>query len=339
MLKYFFGLSLLMTVFHVFPTSAQQMIGSVEIHHEAMAELVDPNAQLEVLADGFVWSEGPVWVSDHEVLLFSDVYTNKIHQWSEENGLQLFLEPSGYTGSIDREGGLGSNGLILDSNRNLLIAQHGDRRIAQLKGNLSDHESELDTFVDQYDGAKLNSPNDLVLHSNGTVYFTDPAYGLVQGMSDPSKEIEFQGVYSRAPDGQVTLLESEMSHPNGLAFSPDEKILYVSNSNPEQAIWMAYDVLPNGTITNGRVFFDATDRVGSEFPGLPDGLKVDVQGNLFASGPGGILVLNPAGKHLGTINTTTATANCAFGDDGSMLYVTANRNLLRIPLLTQGLIP
>ncbi len=339
MLNYFFGLSFLISVLHVFPTSAQQLIGSVELHHEALEDLIDPDAQLEVLADGFYWTEGPVWVREHEFLLFSDVYTNKIYQWSAENDLQVFLEPSGYTGSVDRAGALGSNGLTINSERHLLIAQHGDRRIAQLKGNLSDHDSALDTVVDQFDGAKLHSPNDLVLHSSGTLYFTDPAYGLVEGMSDPSKEIDFQGVYSLTPDGQVTLLESELSHPNGLAFSPDEKILYVSNSNPEEAIWMAYDVLPDGSLSNGRVFFDATDKVGNEFPGLPDGLKVDVHGNIFASGPGGILVFNPEGDHLGTINTTTATANCAFGDDGSTLYVTANMNLLRIPLRTHGAIP
>ena len=339
MLQYFFGVSFLIAIFHVIPTSAQPLIGSVEVLHEAMEELVDPDAQFEVLADGFVWTEGPVWVSEHEFLLFSDVYTNKIYQWSTKKDLQVFLEPSGYTGSIDREGSLGSNGLIINSEGHLLIAQHGDRRIAQLNGDLLDHESDVDAVVDRYDGARLNSPNDLVLHSNGTLYFTDPAYGFVQGMADPSKEIDFQGVYSLAPDGQVALLESELSHPNGLAFSPDEKTLYVSNSNPEQAIWMAYDVLDDGHLSNGRIFFDATDRVSGEFPGLPDGLKVDVHGNIFASGPGGILVFNPEGDHLGTINTTTSTANCAFGDDGSMLYVTANMNLLRIPLRTHGAIP
>ncbi len=312
------------------------MIGSIEVLDEAMTELIDPEAQLEILADGFIWVEGPVWVNDGGYLLFSDVYTNKIYNWQQVRNVEVFLDPSGYTGAAKREGGLGSNGLTLSLDGNLFIAQHGDRRIAQLIGDMMNPKAEYSTLTGQYQGAKLNSPNDLVFHSNGTLYFTDPAYGLVQGMLDPSKELDFQGVFSVTPEGNTTLLDSLLSHPNGLAFSPDEKTLYVSNSNPEQAIWMAYDVLPDGNIDNGRVFFDATHLVGDEHPGLPDGLKVDVRGNIFATGPGGILVFHPDATHLGTINTTQPTSNCAFGDDGTTLYVTANMYLLRIPLLTIG---
>jgi len=334
-----FYISIFLITYQAQSVNAQEMIGSIEVLDESMTKLVDPEAQLEVLAEGFIWTEGPVWVDDIDHLLFSDVYSNKIYQWSAESDVQVFVEPSGYTGITERKGGLGSNGLTLNSAGKLFIAQHGDRRIAQFIGDMKNPIPEYHSFANQYQGAKLNSPNDLVFHSNGTLYFTDPAYGLVAGMSDPSKELDFQGVFRVTPDGSITLLDSLLSHPNGLAFSPDEKTLYVSNSNPERAIWMAYDVLPDGRIDAGRIFFDATYLVNDGYSGLPDGLKVDVNGNIFATGPGGILVFRPDGALLGTINTTQPTANCAFGDDGSMLYVTANMYLLRIPLLTIGAIP
>ena len=333
-----FCISLCLAICQVLTASGQERIGSVQVFDEAMNQLVSSDTQAEVLAEKFVWSEGPVWVDDGEYLLFSDVPTNQIYQWTEESGLRVFLEPSGYTGSEERGGSLGSNGLTLDSEGNLIIAQHGDRRIARLKGDMSNPGPMYDTIADMYDGARLNSPNDLVYHSSGALYFTDPAYGLELQMSDPAKELDYQGVFRVAPDGKVILLESELSRPNGLAFSPDEKILYIANSDPERAIWMAYDVLPNGGIERGRVLFDATHLVEEGLSGLPDGLKVDVKGNLFATGPGGVLVISPEGTHLGTINTTQSAANCAFGDDGSMLYVTADMFLLRIPLLTKGTI-
>ncbi|MCY3630221.1 MAG: SMP-30/gluconolactonase/LRE family protein [Rhodothermaceae bacterium] len=337
-MRYLFWTPLLLTICIVSNASSQELIGSVEVLDETLTDLVSADAQLEVLAEGFVWSEGPVWVSDGEFLLFSDVPTNQIYHWSEGNDARIFLEPSGYTGPEERGGSLGSNGLTLDSDGNLIITQHGDRRIARLGTPLSDPEPMYDTVVDRYEGARYNSPNDLVYHSNGMLYFTDPPYGLELRMEDPSKELDFHGVFSATSDGTVTLLEAGLSRPNGLAFSPDEKTLYVANSDPENAIWMAYDVLPDGGIENGRVFFDATSLVEDGLSGLPDGLKVDLAGNLFATGPGGVLVFNPEGVHLGTINTTQATANCAFGDDGKVLYITADGYLLRIPLLTEGAI-
>jgi gluconolactonase len=192
------------------------------------------------------------------------------------------------------------------------------------------------TIADRWDGKRFNSPNDAVYHSNGDLYFTDPPYGLEQNMEDPAREIDFQGVYRASTDGTVTLLTDQLSRPNGIAFSPDEQTLYVANSDPERAVWMAFDVQDDGTLTNGRVLLDVTNLVGDDNPGLPDGLKVDKNGNLFATGPGGVLVIAPDGTHLGTINTTQATANCAFGDDGSTLYITADMYLLRIRLSTTG---
>lgn len=326
------------------PTNSDQtmaptrLIGSVQVLDETLSSLIAPDAQLEVLAEGFDWSEGPVWVSNGGFLLFSDVPTNRIYKWIEGSEVSVFLEPSGYTGTVERGGETGSNGLTLDSEGHLIIAQHGDRRVARLSTSVLEPQPIYETITEQYDGKRYNSPNDLVYRSDGTLYFTDPPYGLEFRMSDPAKELDFQGVYSVSPDGTVQFLESTMSRPNGLAFSPDESTLYVANSDPERAIWMAYDVLPDGGISNGRVFFDATDLVEQGLPGLPDGLKVDENGNTFATGPGGVLIISPEGVHLGTINTTQATANCTFGGDGSLLYITADMLLLRIPLLTKGAI-
>ena len=318
--------------------SPTRLIGSVQVLYETLTSLVAPDAQLEVLAEGFDWSEGPVWVSNGGFLLFSDVPTNRIYKWIEGSEVSVFLEPSGYTGTVERGGETGSNGLTLDSEGHLIIAQHGDRRVARLSTSVLEPQPVFETITEQYDGKRYNSPNDLVYRSDGTLYFTDPPYGLEFRMSDPAKELDFQGVYSVSPNGTVQLLESTMSRPNGLAFSPDESTLYVANSDPERAIWMAYDVLPDGGVSNGRVFFDATELVEQGHPGLPDGLKVDEKGNLFATGPGGVLIISPEGVHLGTISTTQATANCAFGGDGSLLYITADMLLLRIQLLTKGAI-
>src|SRR5205807_4266317 len=189
--------------------------------------------------------------------------------------------------------------------------------------------------ADRYEGKRLNSPNDGVFKSNGDLYFTDPPYGMEKVWDDPARELDFCGVYRLSKDGKLTLLTKDMTRPNGIAFSPDEKTLYVANSDPEKAVWMAFDVKEDGTLGKGRVFFDATKWVGKERPGLPDGMKVDRKGNLFATGPGGVLVFAPKGKHLGTIATGVPTSNCAWGPDG-YLYVTADKALTRIKTLTKG---
>ena len=315
---------------------AYPTIGSIERNDPALDDLVPQDAVLEVLAEGFDWSEGPVWVNGGGFVLFSDIPPNAIYRWKEGEGHTLYLKPSGYTADTPRTGEVGSNGLTLDAEGRLVLAQHGDRRIARLDAPLDNPTPTYVTLADRFDGKRFNSPNDLVYHSNGDLYFTDPPYGLEFRMEDPAKEIDFQGVYRLASDETVTLLTDELSRPNGIAFSPDEQTLYVANSDPERALWMAYDVADDGSIANGRVFFDATDLVKQGKKGLPDGLKIDADGNLFATGPGGVLVFSPDGTHLGTINTTEATANCAFGNDGSMLYITADMYLLRIRLSTKG---
>ncbi len=301
----------------------------------ALDRLVAPDAPIEVLAGGYDWTEGPVWVREGGYLLFSDIPPNRIHRWKEGEGATLYLTPSGYTGSEPRGGEVGSNGLILDRDGRLLLAQHGDRRVARMDAPLGSPQPTFTTLADRYNGARFNSPNDLVVHSNGDIYFTDPAYGLEKQWNDPKREIPFAGVYRRGKDGTVTLLTRDMTRPNGLAFSPDERRLYVAQSDATAAIWRVFDVTSDGTLENGRVLYDATPQ-GKTRKGLPDGLKIDTDGNLFATGPGGVLVLSPEGKHLGTIMTGQATSNCAFGDDGRTLYMTADDYLMRVKLKTKG---
>lgn len=301
----------------------------------ALDELVDPKATIEVLAGGYDWTEGPVWVRDGNYLLFSDIPPNRIHKWKEGEGASLYLTPSGYTGTEKRGGEVGSNGLILDRGGRLLLAQHGDRRIARMEAPVSAPQPKYATVADRYEGARFNSPNDLVQHSNGDIYFTDPAYGLEKQWDDPKREMNYAGVFRVSKDGKVTLLTRDMTRPNGLAFSPDERRLYVAQSDPDAAIWRVFDVKADGTLENSRILFDATSMVKAR-KGLPDGLKIDEKGNLFATGPGGVLVLSPEGRHLGTIMTGQATSNCAFGDDGRTLYMTADDYLMRVTLKTKG---
>lgn len=315
------------------PASAQEYptFGEIERLDPRIDALIPEDARIEVLASGFEWAEGPVWIPDDGgALLFSDIPINRIWRWSEEGGLEPYLEPSGYTGVGDYSGEPGSNGLALHPEGGLVACEHGDRRVSLMKDGQGKR-----TLADHFEGRRFNSPNDLVFDSTGALYFTDPPYGLPRRAEDLSRELDFCGVFRLAPDGALTLVTDAMSRPNGIALSPDESTLYVANSDPEHAVWMAFDRAPDGSVGTGRVLFDATDRVGSA-PGLPDGLEVDTRGHLFATGPGGVLVLAPDGTHLGTIRPGHATANCAWGDDGSTLYLTADAYLARIRLTTRG---
>jgi gluconolactonase len=302
-------------------------LGSIERLDPALDALLAKDAVIEKLAEGFDWSEGPVWMPGG-YLLFSDVPQNTIFKWDAQSGVSIFLQPSGYTGTEPRGGEPGSNGLTHDKQGRLIACQHGDRRVARRE------DDKFVSLADHFAGKRFNSPNDVVVKSNGDIYFTDPPYGLPKNMDDPTKEIPFQGVYRvSAMDGSVTLLTSEVTRPNGLAFSPDEKILYVSNSDPSKAIWMAFPVNADGTLRPGRVFLDLTD---SPDGGVPDGLKVDQRGNLWATGPGGVLIISPEGKHLGTLATGEAESNCAWGEDGSTLFITAHRYLCRVRTKVKG---
>jgi gluconolactonase len=302
-------------------------IGYVERLEPELDGIVPSNAVFEILADGHEWTEGPVWVPALQSVLYSDIPNNAIYRWSEGAATSIWLMPSGYTGEVERGGEPGSNGLVLDSEGRLVLAQHGDRRIARLESPLDEPEPTFSTLTDRFDGKRFNSPNDVAIRSNGDVYFTDPPYGLEHGVDDPAKELAVHGVYRLATDGSVTLLIEDLSRPNGIAFSPNQETLYVANSDPDQPVTMAYDVEEDGSLAGARVFFDSWG----------DGMAVDQQGNVYVTdGRRGVLVLASDGTHLGTLVTGERTSNCTFGDDGSTLYVTSDMYLVRIRLNTKG---
>ena len=291
-----------------------------------MDSFVDVQTQVEVLAQGFKWSEGPVWVEELDALLFSDVPNNTVYSWSEKNGLQVFLSPSGYTGITPSTKKSGSNGLTLDLSGKLVLCMQGDRRIAKLDNWNNTHVS---TVVTRFDGKLLNSPNDLVYAQNGDLYFTDPPYGL-KGSDDPLRELAVNGVYKYSSAGKLTLIIDDLTAPNGIAISNNQKTLYVTVSDRSYPRIMAYDITPTGVI-NPRVFFDGTALI-SKGKGNFDGLKIHPTGVIFSTGPGGVLVFTPQGKHLGTIHTGHRTANCAFDSEYKYLYMTTHKILTRVKL-------
>ena len=314
-----------------FPT-----LGQVLRYDAEFDEMIAKDAELKVIAAGFEWTEGPVWVpktqNEPGYVLFSDIPRNSVFKWEEGKGAILWLKPSGYTGVADYGGEPGCNGLILDAKGRLVSCEHGDRRVSVLTKNGGKR-----TLVDNYKGKRLNSPNDAVFMSNGDLYFTDPPYGLPNRWDDPLRELDFCGVYRLSKDGELTLLTDEMTRPNGIGFSPDEKTLYVAQSDPEAAIWKAFPVKSDGTLGESRIIHDATESVG-KLPGLPDGMAVSETGHIFATGPGGVYVFNASEKLLGRISTGERTANCTFGgDDSSILYVAADMYFCRIPTKTRGI--
>lgn len=310
-------------------------IGKVVRLDPALDQLIAPDAKIEVLSSGYMWSEGPVWVKNGEFLLFSDVPANTIYRWKEgDKSATPFLKPSGYTGLGRYSNEPGSNGLIINKKGELVACEHGDRRVSAMPLEVGGKR----TLADSFGGKKLNSPNDIVQHSGGAYYFTDPPYGLDKWEKDPTREQELFGVYRIGTDGKTTLATGELLRPNGLAFSPDEKTLYVAQSYADRAIYMAYPVNSDGSLGVGKVFYDATPAVKEgKLKGLPDGMKIDKKGNLFATGPGGVLIISPEGKLLGRIDTNEPTANCAWGDDGGTLYITSNMHLCRIKTSTIGI--
>jgi gluconolactonase len=286
---------------------------------------------IEKLAEGFHWAEGPVWVPAQGALFFSDVPENRVYRWKDGEGVTVLLEPSGFTGTEYHGRERGSNGLTLDARGRLVLCQHGDRRVARL----ADDGKHFETIVDRCEGRRFNSPNDLCYDRAGNLYFTDPPYGLAD---DTPPEIPFCGVYRLGTDGTLTVITREMTRPNGIALSPDERTLYVGSTHGPQPVVLAFALQADGSVAGQRVFFDGTDLMArTRRSGGFDGLKVDARGNVWTTGPGGVLILSPAGRHLGTILTGRATANCTFGDaDHRTLYITANEALLRVRTLVQG---
>jgi gluconolactonase len=307
-------------------------IGTIERLDPALDNIISANAKTEIIAEGFEWSEGPLWVEKHKMLLFSDVPMNTIYKWTEAKGKEVYLKPSGYTGtepSVCKEPG--SNGLTFDKNGDLVLCQHGDRRMARMDAPLDKPEAKFITLADTYNGKRFSSPNDAVYNSAGELFFTDPPYGLqTQDDSDTKKEISFNGVYKVKANGEVILLVDSITRPNGIAFTPDEKKLIIACSDPARPNWYIYEV--NGdSLTNGKIFYNAAEE-GKTMRGLPDGFKIDKNGNIFASGPGGIYIFNSEAKKLGMIKLENSASNCALSTDEKTLYITNDMYVLRVKL-------
>ncbi len=306
-------------------------VGWVEQIDPALSAVVHKDAQIRVIADGLDWCEGPLWIEDKKMLLFSDVPQNIIYKWTEAKGKEPYLTPSGYTGGVKRGGETGSNGLVLDPRGQLVICQHGDRRMARMDAPLDQPKPQFVPLATNYNGKKFDSPNDATYRSNGDLYFTDPPYGLEHNATDPLKEMPYQGVYKVTPAGEVTLLADTISRPNGLAFFPGHQKLLVASSDSTKPYWYIFDVDGKGLLQNGKVFADAT-AAGKTSPGLPDGMKIDREGHVFATGPGGIWIFDATGKLLGKIHINPLASNCSFSADEKTLYITADMHVLQMKM-------
>ncbi|MGH7232594.1 MAG: SMP-30/gluconolactonase/LRE family protein [Nitrospiraceae bacterium] len=314
----------------------RKWVGEVVRVDPALDDIVAPSAKLEKLAEGFAFTEGPVWVPGTSkadgYLLFSDPNNNTIYRLATNGDVSVFRAKSGYSGfNIGEYRQPGSNGLALDKQGRLTINQHGNRRVVRVepRGNIT-------VLADRYEGKRLNSPNDLVYRSDGALYFTDPPFGLPKVFDDPGKELPYSGIFSLI-NGQLKLISTDLNGPNGLAFSPDEKYLYVDNWDPKKKVVMRYEVHADGTLANGKVFFDMANAPGED---ALDGLKVDQKGNVYVTGPGGLWIISPEGQHLGTIKGPEGPHNMAWGDeDGKMLYITAETGIYRIRLNIPGALP
>jgi gluconolactonase len=319
---------------------------TVEKLDPALDQLVAADAAVERVATGFnKWTEGPVWTRSG-VLLFAEIPGNSIIEWRPGGKASVFLHPSGYKGAEPFKGGEpGSNGMTVDSRGRLTVAGHAQRDVWRME--MLDPKAQVTVLADTYQGKRLNSPNDLAYKSDGSLYFTDPPYGLeTQSDKDPKKELTVNGVYripgardqkpGAAPDrAKLQLLIKDLPRPNGICFSPDEKVLYVNDS--EKKLWMRYSVQPDGSVTDGKLLLDASSAKGE---GGPDGMKVDRQGNIYSAGAGGVWILSPAGKHIGTIRVPERVGNMAWGDDdGKSLYVTASTSVYKVRVKVGGVKP
>ena len=319
-MKYLFIIFLIATT----ACSAQTTIGTIERYDSTVNDILSPDAKAEIIASGYDWSEGPVWIEKNKMLLFSDVPRNTIYKWTANKGTELYLSPSGYTGKEKRGGETGSNGLTLNNEGALVLCQHGDRRMARMDAPLNKPTAKFVTIAGEYQGKKFNSPNDAVYNSKGELFFTDPPYGLEKGMDDPGKEFSFQGVYKVTKSGEVVLITDTLTRPNGIAFFPGEKTFIVANSDGKKPNWYAFDIDENDSVRNGRIFYSAT--------GGADGLKIDKNGNVFATGPGGIWIFNSNGKLLGKLKLNEAASNCALSADEKTLYITNDMYVLRFKM-------
>jgi len=307
-------------------------IGTIERFDAALDNIISANAKPEIIAEDFEWSEGPLWVEKYNMLLFSDVPMNTIYKWTEANGKEVYLKPSGYTGtepSLCKEPG--SNGLTFDNNGNLVLCQHGNRQMARMDAPLDKPEAKFTTLADKYNGKRFSSPNDAVYNSAGELFFTDPPYGLqTQDDTDAKKEIPFNGVYKLKANGEVMLLVDSITRPNGIALMPGDNKLIVACSDQARPNWYIFDV-KGDSVTNGKIFYSASEEAKT-MTGVPDGFKIDKNGNMFATGPGGVYIFNSEGKKLGLIRLHNATSNCALSPDEKTLYITNDMFVLRVKL-------
>jgi gluconolactonase len=309
-----------------------KLIGNIIKYDDELDAIIATETRAEIIAQGFVWSEGPLWLDQQQMLLFSDVPANTIYQWTEANGTQIYLTPSGYTGvEVTQSKEPGSNGLTLDPDGHLVLCQHGNRQVARMEAPLTAPMSQFTPLADQYKGKDFNSPNDAIFNASGELFFTDPPYGLPsQDDTDSTKELAYNGIYKVKKDGSVLLLADSISRPNGIALFPNEKRLIVASSDPAQPNWYVWEV-EGDQLINGTIFHSAADH-DPTWQGLPDGLKIDAQGYVYATGPGGIYFFNSLGKKLGILKLDNPTSNCALSPDQKTLYVTNDMYVLRISL-------
>lgn len=303
----------------------------IEIIAPEALTVLDSAAKIEVIGKGFQWTEGPLYIEDGNYLLFSDIPTNKIYKWSEGDSITTYLTPAGNTGTPKENTEQGSNGLLLNANGELVLCQHGDRRIAKMNAPLNNPKPNFASLADKYQGKRFNSPNDAVYHSNGDLYFTDPPYGLPNGIEDSTKELDMQGVYRLKPTGQLDLVTDKLKYPNGIAISPDGKFLYVASSDPKNYVWMQYELDEKGLAKNEKVFYEAHSDEGKNY-GAPDGLKITKGGYIFATGPQGVWVFTSSAKLIARIYTGQLTSNCALSPDEKVLYMTCDDFVMRLKL-------
>ena len=315
-------------------SSKDSLIGKVELYDPAAAGLIDSNAVIEVIGRHYKWSEGPIWVPAKKMLLFSAVKENTIYRWSGADTPVAFLTPSGYTDTAVRDGENGSNGLTLDREGRLLLCQSGNRQVVRLGASLDTPKPVFTVLAAGYKGKKFNSPNDLIADSKDNIYFTDPIYGLPKRENDPTRELNFEGVYRISNDGRLSLLIDSISRPNGIALSSDERTLYVGSSDDQHTRWYAFQMDSTGRITGGGVLLDgAALKERAKVKQGADGFKIDRAGNLFATGPDGVNIISPGGKLLGLIRVYgRPTSNCAFNEQRDVLYITADDLVLRVKI-------
>jgi gluconolactonase len=305
----------------------------IDIYDESALAILDKNAFIEVLGEGFSWSEGPLWLPKEKFLLFSDVPKNTIFKYKKGEGISVYLKPSGATGISEHDSKQGSNGLLLNNSGQLVMMQHGDRRVALMNAPLNTPKADFQTLAGKFDNKRFNSPNDGVFHSKGDLYFTDPPYGLNGGMEDPHKALPYSGIFRLSKNGDVNLEDKSTLYPNGIALTNDESRVIVAVSDRAAAKWYQFDVAADGSLSNKRVFFDVSDLVGKENEsGLPDGMAVHSKGYIFATGPGGVFVFTENGELLAKIRTGKSTANCTLSADEKTLYMTAHDTLMSVKL-------